>query len=218
MKNLKKIGTIVLLVIASTNLSNAQQTVSSKNTEAKMGVKGGLNLSNLYTKEVDDQNVLLGFNAGFYADLPITSSLSFQPEILFTTKGAELKYNNAFAEGTGKFRLSYIEVPLLLKANLTENFTIHFGPYAAFLVDSKITNESTNNTFNFENNVNEDDLNKFDLGLAAGLGFEIDGFGLGARYNYGLTTVGKERTFLGTTYTFPDSKNSVFSLYATVQF
>ncbi len=218
MNNFKKIGTIVLLTIASTNLSNAQQTETPKSTDAKIGIKGGLNLSNLYTKEVDDQNVLLGFNAGFYVDLPITSSVSLQPEVLFTTKGAELKYNNAFAEGTGKFRLNYIEVPLLLKAKLTENFNIHFGPYAAFLVDSKITNESTDNTFNFENNVDEDDLNKFDFGLAAGLGFEIDGFGLGARYNYGLTTIGKERSFLGTTYTFPDSKNSVFSLYATVQF
>ena len=164
------------------------------------------------TKDVDDENVLMGFNIGLFAELPITSSLALQPEVSFSTKGAELQYDNAFAQGTGKFRLNYLEVPLLLKANLTENFNVLFGPYAAFLVDSKITNESSDGSYNFEDNIDEDDLNKFDYGLAAGIGFNFESFGIGARYNYGLNTVGKERTVIGQTFTFPDSKNSVWSV------
>jgi hypothetical protein len=35
---------------------------------------------------------------------PITNSVSIQPEISYTTKGAELSYNNAFANGTAKFK------------------------------------------------------------------------------------------------------------------
>lgn len=212
MRNLKKALAVVLLTIGVTT------TIQAQESGASIGIKGGINMSNLYTKDVDDENVLAGFNVGLFAELPITSSLSLQPEVSFTTKGAELNYNNAFAQGTGKFRLNYIEVPVLLKANLTKNFNIHFGPYAAFLVDSKITNESQSGTYNFEENINKDDLNKFDYGVAAGIGFDFDSFGLGARYNYGLSTVGKERTVLGQTYTFPDSKNSVLSVYAAIKF
>ena len=212
MKNLNKVFAVVLLTVGITNLIHAQES------SASLGLKGGLNMSNLYTKDVDDENVLMGFNIGLFAELPITSRLALQPEVSFTTKGAELQYDNAFAQGTGKFRLNYLEVPLLLKANLTENFNVLFGPYAAFLVDSKITNESSDGSYNFEDNIDEDDLNKFDYGFAAGIGFDFDSFGIGARYNYGLNTVGKERTVLGQTSTFPDSKNSVLSMYAAIKF
>ena len=141
-----------------------------------------------------------------------------QPEISFTTKGVELQHDSAFAQGTRKFRLNYLEVSLLLKANLTDNFNVHFVLYAAFLVDSKITNESLNGSHNTKDNIDEDDLNKFDHGLAAGIGFDFDSFGIGARYNYGLNKVGKQRTVIGQTFTFPDSKNSVWSVYAAIKF
>jgi Outer membrane protein beta-barrel domain len=214
MKNVKRIISIAVLALGIT--TSTAQVVSSE--ESKIGVKGGLNMSNLYTEDVDDENVLYGFNLGLFAELPLTGSVSLQPEVIFTTKGAELKYNNAFAEGTTKFRLNYIEVPLLVKLNVTDNFNIHFGPYAAFLIDSKITNEDPNGNVNFEQEIDKDDLNKFDYGLAGGIGFDFGAFGIGARYNYGLSTVGKERTVLGQTYTYPDSKNSVLSVYGTIKF
>lgn len=213
MEKIQKI-TLVLLLALGFSTTNAQETTEKSNT--KFGIKGGLNMSNLYTEDVDDQNVLLGFNLGVFMEMPITSRISLQPEIIYTTKGAELEYDNATVQGTGKFKLNYIELPLLMKFNLTDNFNVHFGPYAAYLIDSKITNEDENGNINFEQEIDKDDLNKFDLGLAGGFGIDFDGFGIGARYNYGLTTVGKERTVLGQTYTFPDSKNSVLSIYATI--
>lgn len=193
MKNLKSVLAVVLVTLGATNAIQAQES------DASLEIKGGLNMSNLYTEDVDDEKVLAGFNIGLFTQLPISSSLSLQPEFSYTTKGAELQYDNAFAEGTGKFRLNYIEVPVLLKANLIKNFNVQFGLYAAFLVVSKITNESTNGTYNFEENVNEDDLNKFYFVVAVGVGFYFDSFGIGARYNYGLRSVGKERTVLGQT-------------------
>lgn len=218
MKKTLKLSALFLLIVGSSTLVNAQEIDSKTSSNApSFGIKGGVNLSNLYVKDVDDENVLLGFNVGMFAELPITSSISIQPELGIATKGSEVTYNNAFAEGATKFRLTYIEAPLLLRANITENFNIHFGPYAAYLINSKITNENANGATTSEEDLNEDDLNRFDLGLAAGFGFEFGGFGLGARYNYGLTTVGKERTFFGETFTSPDGKNSVLSLYATIK-
>ena len=211
MKNTSKL----LAIVAFCVLSSLQAQTSG--SDSGFGIKGGVNFSNLYTKDVTDQNVLTGFNVGVFAKVAVTDRFALQPELIYTTKGAELKYNNAFAQGTGKFKLDYIEIPVLLKINISDNFNIHAGPYAAFLISSKVTNEDSNGNINFEDQVDPNDLNKFDYGLAAGLGFDFDDFGIGARYNYGLSTVGKERTFLGTTYTFPDSKNSVLSIYASIK-
>ena len=205
------------LACAAFTFSNAQ-TNDNATTGASFGIKGGVNFSNLYTEDVDDNNVLTSFNAGVFVSMPITSFLAIQPEFLYSRKGAELVYNNAFANGTAKFKLNYIEVPLLLKVNLTKNLNVHVGPYFAYLIDADITNESSNGSFDFAENIENDDLNKFDYGLSAGAGFDFGSIGLGIRYNYGLTTVGKERSFLGTNYTFPDGKNSNLSVYAAFKF
>ena len=82
----------------------------------------------------------------------------------------------------------------------------------------KIIDKDSNGDVNSVTQVNKDDLNKFDYGLSGGIGFDVNNFGLGIRYNYGLQTVGKERTYLGTTTTFPDAKNSSLSIYAAFKF
>jgi hypothetical protein len=208
---------LTALTCAAFTVSNAQ-TNDSPASGASFGIKGGVNFSNLYTEDVDDNNVLTSFNVGVFVSMPLTNFLSIQPEFLYSRKGAELVYDNAFASGTGKFKLNYIEAPILLKVNLTKNLNVHAGPYFAYLIDAQVTNESSSGNFDFEENIDNDDFNKFDYGLSAGAGFDFESIGFGVRYNYGLSTVGKERSFLGTTYTFPDGKNSNLSIYAAYKF
>lgn len=215
MKNKIKLFAALFLTFGISATSVNAQTNDSSN--AQIGIKGGLNFSNMYTEDVDDNNVLTSFNAGIYATIPITNFIAIQPEFLFSRKGSELVYDNAFATGTAKFKLNYIEVPVLLKVNLTKNLNVHAGPYFAYLIDGQVTNETNNGTFDFEDNFNNDDFNKFDAGLSAGVGLDFESIGIGARYNYGLTTVGKERSLGGTTYTFPDGKNSNISLYLALK-
>ena len=199
---------LTLFLTASFGMLHAQDN----NVNTEFGVKGGFNMSNFLSNddEANDENVLYGFNAGVYATLPISDFVAIQPEILFTTKGAELEYSNAFASGNTKFRLNYIEVPLLVRVNITKNFNVHAGGYASYLVSSKVTGDGS---VEFDQDVDTDDLNKFDAGIAAGVGVDFNPISIGLRYNYGLTTVGKERTVLGTTTTVPDVKNSSLSLY-----
>ncbi|MGL2966216.1 porin family protein [Flavobacterium sp. XGLA_31] len=214
---MKKI--ILSLVICSCFTFVKAQTASGKETGSgpEIGIKGGVNFTNLYTDQVDDNNVLTSFNLGLYANLPVTHFISIQPEFNFSRKGSELVYNNAFVSGTSRFKLNYFEVPVLLKINLTPNFNIHFGPYAAYLIDGQATNESSNSSFNFEDNLSNDNYHKLDYGLSAGIGVDFSATHLGLRYNYGLNTVGKEGNFGGTTYTFPDGKNSALSLYLAIK-
>lgn len=203
---------LTLFMTASFGLVSAQSSVVGP----EFGIKGGANMSNLYSDDegVDDNNVLWGFNAGVYAAFPISDNIFIQPEILFTTKGAELEYNSDFASGTSKFKLNYVEVPLLVRFDLTENFNIHVGGYASYLVSSKVTGDGD---IEFDEELDADDFERFDAGLSAGIGIKLNPIGIGLRYNYGLTTIGKERDFLGSSYTFPDAKNSNLSLYLSYQ-
>ena len=213
----KKIQLFSVLIICFGAISTNIQAQINDSSNAQIGIKGGLNFSNMYTEDVNDKNVLVSFNAGLYASIPIISSLAFQPEFLFSRKGSELVYDNAFVSGTAKFKLNYIEVPMLLKLNVTKNINIHAGPYYAYLIDAQVTNETDGGTFNFEDNFDNDDFNKFDFGLSAGFGFDFNVIGIGARYNYGLSTVGKEKNIGGSTYTFPDGKNSNISVYVAMK-
>ncbi|MDI6049703.1 porin family protein [Flavobacterium sp. XS2P24] len=211
MKNSKKL-IFASLVITFMTLTNA----NAQDGASKFGVKGGVNFSNLYTEDVDDNNVLTGFNVGFFAKLPISNNIALQPEISYTGKGAELVYNNALVSGTAQFKLDYIEVPLLLVVNVTKNFNIHVGPYAAYMVSAKTTNKSDSGSYNFEDNIDTDDFNKFDAGLAGGVGIDLEPVSFGVRYNYGLTKIGKEDS--STSFSSPDAKNSVLSFYAAFAF
>ena len=201
MKNSKK------LIFASLVLSFMSFTaVQAQEKTASFGFKGGLNFSNLYTDNVDDNNVLTGFNAGLYAKFPISNNIAIQPEISYTTKGAELVYNNAFVQGTAKFNVNYIEVPVLLVMNITDNFNVHVGPYAAYMVSGKTTNDSK--LISTRTELDTNDFNKFDAGLAGGVGIDLDVVNFGVRYNYGLTKIEKDDSFISS-----DAKNSVLSAY-----
>ena len=206
MKNTSKflLASLFLSCIGFTN-TYAQD---GKSIPATIGFKGGINFSNLYTDDVDDQNVLTGFNAGLYAKLPITKSFAIQPEIYYTTKGAELTYNTLGVNGVAKFNINYVEVPVLAVINLTENFNIHAGPYAAYMVSGKTTNDS--NLGSSQSTLDTNDFERFDAGLAAGVGLDFEVLSFGVRYNYGLTKIEKEQSN-GNTYT--DAKNSVFNVY-----
>ena len=197
------------LIFASLALGLISITgIQAQEKTASYGFKGGLNFSNLYTDNVDDNNVLTGFNAGLYAKFPISKGIAIQPEISYTTKGAELVYNNAFVKGVAKFNVNYIEVPVLLVMNITDNLNLHVGPYAAYMVSGKTSNDS--NLISTQRELDTKDFNKFDAGLAGGLGIDLDVVNFGVRYNYGLTKIAKQSN---TSFISSDAKNSVLSVY-----
>jgi len=182
----------------------------------EMGIKGGVNISSLYTKDASKSDIIPGFNIGFFAKVPVTTLIAFQPELSLSTKGATISYNNLFVDGTANFNLTYLEMPLLCVVNVTQRVNFQFGPYLAYLLDGKVTNKSNVNLFNFEQNMNVNNYNRVDAGIVLGAGIDIDAITMGARYNLGLTKVGKPRSFMGSSYTIPNSTNGVISFYLAV--
>lgn len=208
---LKSITASLLLIFITIASTKAQDS-----NPVRFGIKGGVNFSTFYAKDVDNTKMRTGFNAGLFAKLPLSNYIAVQPELYYITKGAEVTYNGTFVDGTAGFRLNYIELPIMFVGNITKNFNVQAGPYAAFLINGKVKNESNVNLFNFEDNLNTDDYNTFEAGAAIGAGIDINAVSFGVRYNLGLTTIGRERTYLGTNYTFPDAKNAVISLYVSL--
>ncbi|MFD0778801.1 porin family protein [Flavobacterium myungsuense] len=209
MKNSKKHLTILLLLTLHFFTASAQGDI-------KLGVKGGVNFANLSSSDTQKNKVLTGINFGLFARVPLTKSFALQPEMYFTSKGSQQTYENAITR-TAKFELNYIEVPIMLVFDLTNNFNFQLGPYASYLISSKVKNVS-DISFNFEDNIDSGDFNKFDTGIAVGVGYDTKSIGFGIRYNLGLVTVGKEKTYLGTNYVFPDGKNGVINLFLSYSF
>jgi len=210
MKNSIAIISISVLLCVSYLSVNAQD-----NNSMRMGIKAGVNLSNMTTKDASN-DMITGFNVGLFGKLPITNFIAIQPEFYLTTKGSAVSYNSLLMNGTARFNLTYLEIPVLCVVNITENFNVHAGPYVAYMLNGKVKNESNITLFDFEENIDANDYNRIEAGIAVGAGIDIGGISVGARYNLGLTKVGKEQTILGATYTIPNATNSVLNLYVSL--
>ena len=208
MKN-SKISLVLVFFFAVIQITTAQEK-----SEYKLGFKGGVNFTNVGTTTGVTNKSLTGVHFGLFAKLPITNSFAVQPELYFTTKGGELTYQNVVVDGTAKFNLNYIELPVLAVFKIFPGFNFQVGPYASYLVSSKVKNVNQV-SFNFEDNIQSGDFNKFDTGVMAGFGIDVKSVEIGVRYNFGLLKVGKDKTYLGTNYIFPDGKNSAINAYVS---
>ena len=194
------------------SFAQEQKTSSNQALTPKIGVKGGINFTNLYEDRVKEENMKIGFNLGLFAKMPITTGFSIQPEILYSVKGAKLTYDLGIL-GTNEYRfnLNYVEVPVLAVINVTKNFNLHAGGYAAYLAQANIKRDNNDGSNDQIADLNEDNFNRFDYGLVGGLGIDVENITIGARYNYGLKEVGKSGNFGRQVLT--DSRNSAISLY-----
>lgn len=198
-----------LFVFTTTTFAQEQQTDKETGLVSKFGVKGGVNFANLYVNDnnISDRNMKVGYNIGLFAKLPLTRGLSFQPELLYSTKGSKIDFS--VENGEYRFNLNYVELPLLLAINLGENFHVELGPYLGYLAKSDIT-VLKNGDFDDVADLNENSFERWDLGGAIGAGFDIQKFTIGARYSRGFSNINKS-TLLG--QITPNSKNNVISAY-----
>ncbi len=210
MKRLVLISSIVLLVFSGKAFAQ----------ESQIGVKGGLNLSTLNIDSKNDKNLKAGFHAGVFTKIPLTESFAIQPELLYSMKGVKYSFeDNILADGRANFNLNYLELPVKLVFNLSEDFEIQFGPYVSYLINANVdTDADVLGFWKIDNNKELDrkNYNALDYGLSLGLGFDFDPLIIGFNYNLGLNPVAKEdkmsRKILG------DAKNSVIQVYAGIKF
>lgn len=203
----RNVGLLLCAAAMVLLVTNAQAQRSS----ARVGFKGGLNLSNLYVNSTHTDNARVGYHAGFYAQLFQSEAFSIQPEVNFSTKGTGVTWADGNSVGTKtKFNLSYIDIPVLAVFKLGQAAEIHLGPYWSYLVHAEIRNNGSDPNNEFDT-IDRDNFDRWDYGLVGGIGFNLGKAAqLGVRYNYGLNPIANSQ---GAKNTFGNSKNQVAQLY-----
>lgn len=210
-QTLKRLSVLGLCSILTTAVfAQEQKTTTERSLTPKIGIKGGVNLSNLYVDNVKDENVKVGANIGLYAKIPVSKGVSIQPEVLYSQKGAQVNYNNLFGSGKYRYNFDYIEIPVSLVINVAKNFNVLAGGYTAFLASAKVKDVDANGNINGVKELNKDNFETFDYGLVGGIGFDVENTNIGLRYSYGLKNIGKDGTLSGNL--LQNSKNSVISI------
>jgi Outer membrane protein beta-barrel domain len=145
-----------------------------------IGIKGGLNIYTINNTNNAEYNSKAGLHLGLLGHIHLAKQLALQPEIVYSGQGG--KFNAAGVET--KINLDYINIPLLLQYMFDNGFRIQAGPQVGFLVNAK--SKTNGNSTDIKNN-----LKTVDFGLGAGLGYvhPPTGFGVDARYNFGLSNI-----------------------------
>lgn len=182
-------------IILTVSAIFAMSLVSAQ--EIKYGIKAGLNVSTL-VGDFESENSLIGLHVGGFAEFKITDKFSVQPEILYSTQGAESEYfvadefSSTYDER--KIKLGYLNIPVIGKYFIFQGFSVEAGPQIGFLLSAK-------NEYKFDNFVNErftgsgeidikDQVKSVDFGFNIGAGYEFtENVFVQARYTLGLSSV-----------------------------
>jgi hypothetical protein len=198
-------------------LAAAFPATAQDDQQVRFGVKGGLNLSNLYIDEVNDEKTKIGLHAGLWMKAPLGELFAIQPELLWSSKGTRIgSYQNIpfTQDGQVRFNLNYVELPVLASLTLGP-VSLQAGPYVAYLFNANVKNLKEDLSTSGALELDRKDFNSTDFGLAGGLALDIKGFQLGARYNYGLREIGKSDIAGQITR---NAKNSVAQVFIGIGF
>lgn len=164
------------------SLALAAGISATASAQATIGLKAGVSLANISGEgRLSDKKNLIGATAGLMADISFSDLLSFHPELLYSQKGVKFESG----ANTAQMRLSYLDVPLLLRVK-ADGLFFEAGPQVGFLIAEK-------DEFNIQgvgsgSTTSTDGTRKVDIGYIAGVGYRLEqGLEFGIRYNGGIS-------------------------------
>jgi hypothetical protein len=227
---MKKILLLLLLAVGASPAAFAQAraggelsskdytgggTTDSRNTG--FGFKGGYNLNGLRGDDVKGINreSRSDFHAGVYGQLGFGEFSSIQTEVLYSRQGFQANTGGtATAPTSQKYRMDYLQVPIMYVGNFTETLSFHVGPQVSLLTQVMRENESLD--------MDTNGFNTLDFGGVGGLEARVGPARVGARYNLSLGKVfGDSGDRTGNiNANLADSKlyNNLFQLYVGIGF
>jgi hypothetical protein len=160
------------------------------------GLKAGVNISS-FDGSITNKS-LFGPQVGSFAEIILNDKLTIQPELLLSFQGAELEYSfrqnfyEPISQKRLKISLYYLNLPITVKYNFIDKFSIIGGPQIGYLV--KATQKNKSNQFEILNSSDETDIKNlyetisysFNLGLNYIINEEMF---VDVRYNYGLSNI-----------------------------
>jgi hypothetical protein len=157
-------------------------TVKAQEPPITLGVKGGINLSNLYDMKNTENS--LRYRFAITADIVLYENLYLLTGIEFHSKGTKCK---PASDKNTTYNPKYLQLPLHLgyKIKLADNmkFVIDAGPYIAYGVGGKVKGKTEANVFD------KNGFKRFDYGIGGGLGIEFSKLSLNIGYDFGLANI-----------------------------
>lgn len=197
-----------------TTTSTAVAPEASSGMESAFGVKGGVNWSNLWVKEVNDNNARFGFHVGLFGRFASPGKLGFQVEALYDQKGSSVRKNFGVIDQEITYKFDYVTVPLLVIIPVGEVLEIQGGAYLGYMVLSETTSKGDLGTDYTD--PKDSKFNGFDYGLVGGLGLNVGKMAqLGVRYEHGLNEIANNQI---SNYVLGSSKNSTLQAYVAIAF
>lgn len=173
--NLRKLGLLALLVVASIQSSYSQIT---------FGLKSGINRSKVKNDmELSDYINRTGFYGGAIVQTDFTNRSFLRAEVLYSVKGSKYLATPGISMG-GKSSFHYVNLPIFQGYRPIKNLSVVIGPEFGYLINAKSWH-----------NGQEIDItksyNRLDLAADLGLIYRIVPlFAIEARYSYGFKLMG----------------------------
>lgn len=152
--------------------------VNSYSQEFDLGVKGGINFSNIYGLEPLNLEYKEGIVVGVFAGIKFSDRIGLQVDALYSEQGAKFT-------GSGKFELTYLNVPVVLKYYLVDDqpLYIQVGPQVGVLLKDDLRTVIDNTSI-------KADGNDTDISAVMGMGYDFPyGIRIEGRFNLGITNV-----------------------------
>ena len=183
-------------------LACAMMVAGAATAQVTYGVKVGFDMTHFWGKDLQHK-MQPNYQAGVFMEAKLNNTVAIAPEVVFAAQGGKESITVTDAgltfEATEKYNTNYINVPVMFKFYVSDDFSIDFGPQVGFNVYSKSTTKLKLNGKELPSGMNEkfttnykDATNTVDFGLGLGGTFNLsENAFVQARYTMGLTKVFK---------------------------
>lgn len=182
-----------------------EEKAPGKERNVWFGFKGGVNFAYWDGEDVaDDLLMRVGYHYGGFIAGTLTNSISYELGIYYSEKGYETEEDLYGLSYNAEFISRYVDIPLLLRFQMTRTLRLHAGIQYSSLIESTYIN-----AFYWE--LSSDEIAKEDIAMVFGASWRFrNRIALGMDFDLGLLTVDPTETL--------DIYNRVLKLYLSYEF
>jgi len=206
---IKKLFAFMIFTLTINNVINAQVTY---------GIRSGVNYAKWQGEDLQIIEDLIdktdgyivtkgrtGVHIGGYVNIPLSETFAFEPGLAYSKKGYSLKGDFQIPvlkylgiNARAQVQSHYIDIPLLIRANVYKGLNVYAGPQVSYLMRSTLNAKLGVlgiTIFNRGVGITER-FNKVDMGLTGGIGYQFEnGLNVQAGYDYGLSKLDKNDNY-----------------------
>jgi len=180
-----KITTFIIIILSYT-ITNAQNYETDVREKFMVGLKMGVNFSNVYDSRGEDfrADSRVGFVTGAFMAIPIGKYMGIQPEVLFSQKGFQGKGTILGQPYRFSRTTNFLDVPIFFAFKPSEFLTLLVGPQYSYVLKQTDVFENAFTTIEQEKLFVNENIRKNILCFVTGLDLTLKHFLFSARVGW----------------------------------